>query len=217
MQLLLYVLFNAGGPVGTQSILSIASLAVYSCLIFCCLLRPAEIVNLQWSDISLEYIEGKTVISIAIDHSKTSVRKLITEYVTSNDAFLFSMLLLLQELSSGSHIWGYPAPQFAHIFATWQIAAGLHGFSPYSFKRGGATAAFMAHRSYDRLCQEGRWSSITAARRYLDDSMSSLVRLRIPERPESYRRFLRRLTVSTLQAYDSEIEMAGLESRVLQW
>ena len=69
---------------------------------------------------------------------------------------------------------------------------------PYGFKRGGATAHFGTYRSYDKLVQDGRWLSIAAARNYIDDAMSSLVRLRLsaqvtsPQSLRFLRRFLRK-------------------------
>ena len=178
-------------------------------------MRPAEILNLRWEDISLEFTEG-LFVSIAIENSKTSARKFIVEHVSSKDGFLFVVLFTLRLLAGGrGKVWTFSKQCFGTFLKKWLDGAGLQGYSPYSFKRGGASSAFLAHRSYDLLCQQGRWSSITAARNYLDDSLSSLVRMQVPRRPQWVRPYLRRVLVSLLQYHQIEVGI-GVESLILE-
>ena len=183
LQLLLHTLFvNAT----EQNVLKVFVIAVHMLFIFCGLLRPSEARSLRWRDIALEvHADGSVLISIAVQ-GKTSGRKHIVEYLSIDDGFLFVLLSALRPFfSADDFIWTFSQDFFGRFFPLLQQAANLRGYTPYSFKRGGATAHFMRFRNYDQLCQLGRWSSITAARLYVDDSMASLTRMQVPLHAQS--------------------------------
>ena len=54
------------------------------------------------------------------------------------------------------------------------------GFTPYSIRRGGATAFFRYTRSMEATLDRGRWSNAWAARIYINDGLSKEVELRLP-------------------------------------
>ena len=47
-------------------------------------------------------------------------------------------------------------------------------WKPYSIRRGGATADFLHHGSFDRTANRGRWSSVKTARIYINESIAEL-------------------------------------------
>ena len=183
LQLLLHTLFVHATE---QNVLKVFVIAVHMLFIFCGLLRPSEARSLRWRDIALEvHADGSVLISIAVQ-GKTSGRKHIVEYLSIDDGFLFVLLSALKPFfSAEDFIWTFSQDFFGRFFPLLQKAANLRGYTPYSFKRGGATAHFMRFRNYDQLCQLGRWSSITAARLYVDDSMASLTRMQVPLHAQS--------------------------------
>jgi hypothetical protein len=191
LQLLLHTLFLHATLL---NVVNVYVIAAHILLVYCGLLRPAEVRSLRWRDISLEIKpDGSTLISIAVQ-GKTSARKHIVEYISIDDAFLYAILMQLAPLfAPDEFLWPFSQDFFGKFFYSLQIAANLRGYTPYSLKRGGATTHFARHRNYDLLCQLGRWSSLTAARLYVDDSMSSLVRLRTPAIDPAVRRGLRRM------------------------
>eukprot|EP00971_Amphidinium_carterae_P095919 1898091-Amphidinium_carterae.1 len=46
---------------------------------------------------------------------------------------------------------------------------------PYSLRRGGATAHFVRHRSYDRVCHIGRWAQVATCRIYVNQARKFLL------------------------------------------
>ena len=178
------------------------------------LMRPAEVRGLDWADISFDENSGPNGVvfaaTIAIDHSKTSVRKLIVETLVITDPFIIFVLLLAKDFAVSSKVWPFGPTFFADFLKELQRSTGLSGFVPYSFKRGGASAHFAYFRSYDRLCQDGRWASVAAARCYIDDAVASLVRLRVPPHTciASHARTLQRMMVKSGRVgYSNVLEM----------
>ena len=193
LQLLLHTLFAHATE---QNVLQVFVIAIHILLIFCGLLRPSEARSLRWRDVTLEiHADGSCLVSIAVQ-GKTSGRKHIVEYLSIDDAFLFVLLTALKPFfTNDDFLWTFSQDFFGRFFPLLQKAANLRGYTPYSFKRGGATAHFATHRNYDQLCQLGRWSSLTAARLYVDDSMASLIRMQVPPHAQlsEVRRSLRAL------------------------
>eukprot|EP00438_Fugacium_kawagutii_P011728 Skav222902 [mRNA] locus=scaffold1489:76567:81134:+ [translate_table: standard] len=56
-----------------------------------------------------------------------------------------------------------------------------HTFRPYSLRRGGATTDFKAHGQMERTLIRGRWASTGAARQYIQEGLSELVKMKITE------------------------------------
>ena len=56
-----------------------------------------------------------------------------------------------------------------------------HGFRPYSLRRGGATFWFSKHQSFDRILVQGRWHTQKSAQICLNEGLSVLATLRIPQ------------------------------------
>ena len=161
----------------------VLSVAMHMCLVFH-LLRPAEVRGLTWSDIRFSRIfrdgSWQQIVSIAIDHSKTSIRKNTVEYVQIDDSFTVLILSLLHDASSSESLWPF-RPSFFHAFLKELLrSTGMPGYVPYSFKRGGATCHFLRFHSFDLLVQLGRWKSIASARVYIEDALAAQARLRTP-------------------------------------
>ena len=102
------------------------------------------------------------------------------------------LLRLASEHATTEKVWPYNVAFFNELFKILQLVTHTAGHTPYSLKRGGATAHFLTFRSLDRLVHDGRWLSIQAARIYVDDAVASLVRQRVPDSVRSPR-YARRL------------------------
>jgi hypothetical protein len=160
------------------------------------LMRPAEVRGRHWSDVSFDIstaIPPVEFATISIDHSKTSTRKLATETTTITDPFAVFILKLGFEFSDHEKVFPFASSFFNDIFKELQRVTGTVGHTPYSLKRGGATARFFTFRSLDKLVHDGRWLSLQAARISVDDVAASLTRQRVPAevRNPRYARFLR--------------------------
>ena len=142
------------------------------------LCRPAEVRALFWKDIEI-LGDGRSVI--CIDYSKTSVRKFTSESVVISDPFISKILELAKSCSTDDDlVWPFRVDSFGKMFAAFQSETHTSGYSPYSLKRGGASAHYLHFKSFEKLCVDGRWNSIKAARVYIDSAVASLVRQSIP-------------------------------------
>ena len=188
LQLLLHTLFLQATA---ENVVKVYVIAAHMLFIYCGLLRPAEARSLRWCDITLDVTrDGFPFVSIAVQGT-TSARKHIVEYISIDGAFLYFILKSLQPLFSADDLWTFSPDFFGRFFLSLQQLANLRGYTPYSLKRGGATAHFARQRNDDLLCQLGCWSTLTAARLYVGDTMASLVRLRTPAIPRTVRRSFR--------------------------
>ena len=177
----------------------VLSLVMHMCLVFH-LFRPAEVRGLTWADVkfSTVFTHGRwhKIASIAIDHSKTSIRKNMVEYVQIDDAFTVLILELLYEMSSSDSdpLWPFSLSTFHTFLKELQKSTGMSGYVPYSFKRGGATCHFLRYHAFDLLVQAGRWASVKSARVYIEDALAAQARLRTPQiaLDPQHRAFLRR-------------------------
>ena len=175
----------------------ILTVVLHMCLVFH-LFRPAEIRGLEWSDFRFSQVfrENKwfTVLTIAVDHSKTSVRKRIVEYVLIEDSFTIFIAQILFNHHLSSEVWPFSSSYFHSIFLALQKELKIVGYVPYSLKRGGATAHFLRYQSFDLLVHAGRWRNAASARVYIEDALAAQSRLRTPAAANDpqHRAYLRR-------------------------
>ena len=66
------------------------------------------------------------------------------------------------------------------------LELGSFHFSPYSLRRGGATAHWMLCRNMDATIEKGRWSSVKTARIWLKESIAAHNSLSIPVQQLAY-------------------------------
>ena len=148
------------------------------------LLRTGELLQVTPADILLR--DGETLIHLK--HTKTSGRKAATEVVHFCHSWAYVLLEATKEMAitfQGNHvpIWGASHQLFRQKFRRYLKVFCLHrmGFRPCSLRRGGATALFLRTKSYDAALQSGRWESVKAARVYIQEALSRLPLLTLPD------------------------------------
>ena len=98
-----------------------------------------------------------------------------------SDPFISKVLELAKSCSTDDDlVWPYRVDTFGKMFNAFQVETHTKGYSPYSLKRGGASAHYLYFKSFEKLCVDGRWNSVKAARVYIDSAVASLVRQSIP-------------------------------------
>ena len=162
------------------------------------LCRPAEVRALFWKDIEI-LPDGRAVV--CIDYSKTSVRKFTSESVVISDPFISKVLELAKSCSTDDDlVWPFRVDTFGKMFNAFQAETHTKGYTPYSLKRGGASSHYLYFKSFEKLCVDGRWNSVKAARIYIDSAVASLVRQSIPlevlNRQRATSRWLKRWAAS---------------------
>ena len=163
-----------------QDYIDLVSLAVCFGLMFHCMLRPSEAMGIQRSDI----VFNSDSASICLNHSKTTSRKNAREFVSVEDPLIFLVLRLYCEAfdavgrPDNGFLFCFEFGDFAELLQAACIATGLAilGLQPYSFRRGGATFDFEIFRSFDRLCERGRWLHARNARIYVEDAVAARAR-----------------------------------------
>ena len=118
------------------------------------LLRTGELLALTGADLLIR----KHIGLVRLADTKTSSAKGISEVVTLKNEWTLMVLDTLVE-----HL-----REHRERFRSYCRAFKVHhmGFRPYSLRRGGATALFQDTLSYDAALDQGRWSSIRAAKLY---------------------------------------------------
>ena len=143
-------------------------LAVYLCLLFLGLFRPVEVRYLRTTHITLGP-RGKVIVKV---RGKTEIRlNLPSTVIEVRDSFLHTLVSALLERRQPNELLfecftESSFGRFCERVCTY--TPGLPRFTPYSFKRGGASFLFSQSGSYDRVTEIGRWRSVTSARRYID-------------------------------------------------
>ena len=162
---ILYELLLGGnfGKTGSWEIK--VQLAVYALLLFHGLFRPVEILLLDRT--SFQLLNGRILVRV---RGKTEIRfNRPAVAVKVNDPFLYLLLEELLRLRGERPLFfssGNTFTRFCKIVADfWPYFPRL---TPYSFKRGGASHLFRILQAYDPIVEQGRWDSVTAARRYID-------------------------------------------------
>jgi hypothetical protein len=74
------------------------------------------------------------------------------------------------------------------------VGVGGHGFTPYSFRRGGASHDFSIFLSFERTMSRGRWAALKTARIYVQEATLALTELQFsPEQLRVFEHFARLL------------------------
>eukprot|EP00971_Amphidinium_carterae_P117109 2319154-Amphidinium_carterae.1 len=94
---------------------------------------------------------------------------------------------LIGHLAPGDSLWPGSVYAFRQHFslASAELGLGAWQLQPHSLRRGGATAKFLVHGSYDRLMHQGRWMHLKTCRLYIDEARQTLLTLEyaIPQTP----------------------------------
>ena len=134
-------------------------------------LRTMEALTLQRSQITAH---SSCVLS-TLPITKTGKRTGETQSVIIDDLLLvFIINRLWCMLSPSDYLLQRSPHSFRTIFTALVSALeiGSFHFSPYIFRRGGATAHWMLFRNMDATIETCRWSSVKTARIYLKESIA---------------------------------------------
>ena len=152
------------------------------------LLRTGELLELCGADILIRNDIGL----IRLAETKTSAAKGISEVVTIKNEWTLTVLDTLVDHLREQHllqvpIWRGSKSAFRQRFKHYCRSFKVHhlAFRPYSLRRGGATALFQDTLSYDAALDQGRWSSIRAAKLYIQDGLSRLPTLTLSEEAQA--------------------------------
>ena len=180
--LLMFHVFSCCSFSFNSNCLDLVSLGVCFGIMFHCMLRPSEAFNIRRCDVVFNLASA----SITLNHTKTSTRKNAREFVSVEDPFV---VLVLRLYCSAFDAAGFSescclfdfADSFTELLVTSATSCGLAilGLQPYSFRRGGATFDFEVFRSFDRLCERGRWLHQKNARIYIEDAVAARARQKV--------------------------------------
>ena len=134
-------------------------------LSFAGMLRTCEYLRLCWEDLNSDGCR----ITIALADTKIGVRRGLMEYVTVDDTFLATTLVRLQGAGLRGRMLESSERSFRQLWATSlrRLLLPEKLFQPYSIRRGGATASWIASRNISSVLFAGRWSNSATARAYV--------------------------------------------------
>lgn len=154
------------------------SVMMGSWLSFVALLRPGEIYNLRFEDVTLpvEGAEGVDSPGMVIVIRRPKTRRVYkTQFVlVKDDAVMRWMRWWRDGHRPGKKLFPWERHQWASIFKAGMEALQLGevGFTPASMRAGGATHVFREKENLAALQYLGRWSKASTLRHYLHDAFS---------------------------------------------
>ena len=145
------------------------------------MLRTGELLNLQRRHL----LQSKDNLVIQLGLTKTGLRRAIDENVVIYDEvprLILHTYLEISNLGPKDFLWSKSPQQFRAAFAGLLKFFKIQNlFRPYSLRRGGATEDFKQHGLMERTLLRGRWGTSTAARHYVQEGLSVLTTLKIPD------------------------------------
>jgi integrase len=165
-------------PVLCKGIVSVAickqkpRLAVAFLLAFLGLLRVSEVLQLRVCNI---VFISPVAVHLVLEDTKGAKRSGAPEAVQIRDSqAVYALRKLVNGLSAEDLVFNYSYHEFSKMLVS---CAKFFEFesprlTPHCFRRGGATAHFSQHLSYDLLADHGRWSQISTARSYVDQAFA---------------------------------------------
>jgi integrase len=130
-------------------------------LIFQCILRPGDVLQLRWSHVDFKRH------TLASTNSKTNKHGKLELVELREDS---AKWLLDTYLSAGkpnpSHLI-FNIPQFAASVRALCKHVGIPNYSPYGFRHGGTTHLAKIGWSLDRIMRQGRWAVASSAKKYI--------------------------------------------------
>ena len=180
-------------PLPEKFLFSIANFAVHRddyvfaallVLGFEALLRTGELLQVKPTDLLLSDTQGL----VRLPKTKTSQRKNAVEVVTFSNPWVLCLLQSVVDWKEGqglraAPLWDASPQAFRERFRAYMKYFKLShcSFRPYSLRRGGATALFLRSGSYDLALEKGRWQSTKVAKVYIQEGLSHLPHLALPQ------------------------------------
>ena len=139
--------------------------------------------------VSINGLRQVAILSLGL--TKTGKRVGAAESLTLSVIPLLHLLWRWKRRTKPGHLLAPSPYQWRGKFsrALQELKVDHPGFRPYSLTRGGATMWFQRRNSFDKLLQQGRWSSTKTARLYLNEGLATLAETKLPQ--SSLQPFLR--------------------------
>ncbi|OLQ14595.1 hypothetical protein AK812_SmicGene1219 [Symbiodinium microadriaticum] len=172
------------------------SVMVGSWLSFAALLRPGEVYNLRFEDVTLpvEGAEGSDSPGMVIVIRRPKTRRVYkTQFVlVKDDAMMKWMRWWRDAHHKGKRLFPWERHQWANVFKAGMEALQLDGvgFSPASMRAGGATHVFREKENLAALQYLGRWSKASTLRHYLHDAFSMYTTMHFTDRAVELQSFV---------------------------
>ena len=137
-----------------------------------CMLRTCEMLSLRTGD----FADGKDGIMLTLRETKMGQRVGIHQQTTVVDPWLVSRLRrAIHATPIGQLLIGMTPARFRALWSISRTQTGVpRRYTPYSLRRGGATAMFSCCGSFDKVADTGRWASISACRLYITTGLQEL-------------------------------------------
>ena len=146
---------------------------------FHCCLRTGEILNLRYTDISLD-VTGRGAISLP--WTKIGQQRGVREVVTIDEGLVGLALILGRADRDPTSLYLACSPAVFRSFlqqSLQKLHLGSCNFQAYSLRRGGATHHYLQHQNVQTTMIRGRWSDVRTARLYLTDGQAALTSLHL--------------------------------------
>lgn len=156
-------------------------LALALLLGYCGLLRTGEILGLTQTTIA---IHGKNeLMSLSLPESKSGHRRGEAESVLIYDDMIISLgTQVLSGLKEGENLLNMNFRDFSNRLCDLAANCGCADptLTPYCLRRGGATWHFTKYQCYDTTQELGRWSNVKTAKQYINQAVSDVAGVKIP-------------------------------------
>ena len=136
---------------------------------FHCILRISELLELRTGDVSTQ----SRGLLLTLRDTKIGSRVGVHQEVSVVDQWLTARLQeLVQHTPSGKTLVDCTGPAYRSIWRRAVDACRIpRRFTPYSLRRGGATATFRRSGSFDFVAERGRWTTTRALRIYINAAL----------------------------------------------
>ena len=157
--------------------------ALLLCLAFDHFMRTDEFLSLTAGQFTFNM--RRLEMHIILPKTKTSQRKGRTESLHVTDPLLVRhFIALCRHLEPCDRLPTISQARFRQLFDAAVAHCGLNmDIKPCSLRRGGATAFFNTHGSYDRAMEVGRWSDSRTCRIYIDTALLEVAQMSTLSKP----------------------------------
>ena len=153
------------------------SVGLSICLGFHRFLRTSELTNLRLGQFAFN--GDHTEMHVVLPFTKSSRRRGINDSIHVDDSGLSRRFwTLIRGRQPGDVVMECSAHKFRVLFEAAKNHLGVpDDVKPCSLRRGGATAYFQEHGSFEKAMEVGRWNNLQTARIYINTALLSLARM----------------------------------------
>ena len=144
-----------------------------------CLLRPGELLKLQWNDFSLpgSFTLGQQHAAVRIISPKNRRQFGAQQFVILKNPSTIYWIRALWSVKPDDALWSHTPQQFAKCFRQICLELGLEHchFTPGSLRPGGATHLYGKGMSVSTLRFVGRWTAEKSLEHYIQQAMATQI------------------------------------------